>query len=135
VVSSTDSQFVIASPGFGKTKLLAQQACCLLPCGISPPPQRILAISYKRDAAASPARVRARTHPDLAHRFYSLTFDAFAKDLLDRFSQALPKKWRPTPNYEIKNATFTIVQATLQSLNPPKSVGTKPMPLPSQLGP
>lgn len=126
VVRSTNNRSVIAGPGSGKTELLAQRACYLLQCGISPPPQRILAISYKRDAAANLAtRVRARTHPDLAHRFDSLTFDAFAKSLLDRFGQALPKEWRPTPNYEIANATFTNVQATLQSLNPPKEVGTK----------
>ena len=126
VARSTDNRSVIAGPGSGKTELLAQRACYLLQCGISPPPQRILAISYKRDAAANlAARVRARTHPDLAYRFDSLTFDAFAKGLLDRFGQALPEEWRPKPNYEIANATFTIVQATLQSLNPPKSVGTK----------
>lgn len=126
VVRSTDNRSVIAGPGSGKTELLAQRACYLLQCGISPPPQRILAISYKRDAAANLAsRVRARTHPDLAYRFDSLTFDAFAKGLLDRFGQALPGEWRPKPNYEIANATFTIVQAALQSLTPPKSVGTK----------
>ncbi|OMI09499.1 AAA family ATPase [Bradyrhizobium brasilense] len=126
VVRSADNRSVIAGPGSGKTELLAQRACYLLQCGISPPPQRILAISYKRDAAANiAARVRARTHPDLAYRFDSLTFDAFAKGLLDRFGQALPKEWRPKPDYEIANATFTIVQATLQALTPPKSVGTK----------
>ncbi|MDO9295880.1 UvrD-helicase domain-containing protein [Bradyrhizobium sp.] len=126
VVRSTDNRSVIAGPGSGKTELLAQRACYLLQCGISPAPQRILAISYKRDAASNiSARVRARTHPDLAYRFDSLTFDAFAKGLLDRFGQALPKEWRPKPNYEIANATFTIVQAALQALTPPKSVGTK----------
>src|SRR5882724_5087775 len=72
VVRSADNRSVIAGPGSGKTELLAQRACYLLQCGISPPPQRILAISYKRDAAANlGARVRARTHPDLAHRFDS----------------------------------------------------------------
>lgn len=30
-----------------------------------------------------------------------MTFDAFAKGLLDRFGQALPDRWRPRPNYEI----------------------------------
>jgi superfamily I DNA/RNA helicase len=126
VVRSIDSRSVIAGPGSGKTELLAQRACYLLQCGISPPPQRILAISFKRDAAANlAARVRARTHPDLSHRFDSLTFDAFAKGLIDRFGQALPEAWRPTPNYEIANATFTIVQATIGAMEPPKAVGTK----------
>lgn len=126
VVRSTDNRSVIAGPGSGKTELLAQRACYLLQCGYSPSPQRILAISFKRDAAFNlAARVRARTHPDLSHRFDSYTFDAFSKGLLDRFGQALPTEWRPTPNYEIGNATFAIVQNTLESLTPPASVGTK----------
>jgi superfamily I DNA/RNA helicase len=126
VVRSTNNRSVIAGPGSGKTELLAQRACYLLQCGVAPIPQRILAISYKRDAAANlAARVRARTHPQLAHRFDSLTFDAFAKGLLDRFGQALPEAWRPTPNYEIAAATFTVVQNTLETFIPPASVGTK----------
>lgn len=126
VARSTDNRSVIAGPGSGKTELLAQRACYLLQCGITPVPRRILAISFKRDAAANlVARVRARTHTDLAHRFDSLTFDAFAKGLLDRFGQALPKAWRPTPNYEIADATFAVVQNALESFTPPPSVGTK----------
>ncbi|EJW10845.1 ATP-dependent DNA helicase pcrA [Rhodovulum sp. PH10] len=126
VVQSTNNRSVIAGPGSGKTELLAQRACYLLQCGIAPIPQRILAISYKRDAAANLAtRVRARVHPELGHRFDSLTFDAFSKGLLDRFGQALPKEWRPTQNYEITNATFTVVQNTLELLSPPAAVGTK----------
>lgn len=126
VVRSHDNRSVTAGPGSGKTELLAQRACYLLQCGVSPPPQRILAISYKRDAAANlAARVRARTHPDLSHRFDSLTFDAFAKGLVDRFGQALPEAFRPTPNYEIAFTNFTVVQATIQAMNPPKEIGKK----------
>jgi hypothetical protein len=45
--------------------------------------QRILEISYKRDAAYNlTQRVSARCHPEQAHRFDSLTFDAFAKSLV-----------------------------------------------------
>jgi superfamily I DNA/RNA helicase len=88
-------------------------------------PQRILAISYKRDAAYNlTQRVSARCHPEQAHRFDSLTFDAFAKSLVDRFGQALPKAWRPTPDYEIAQARDLIVREFLQSLAPPASVGT-----------
>jgi hypothetical protein len=44
----------------------------------------------------------------------SLTFDAFAKSLVDRFGQALPKAWRPTPDYEIVQARDPIVREFLQ---------------------
>jgi superfamily I DNA/RNA helicase len=125
VVRSTNNRSVIAGPGSGKTELLAQRASYLLQCGVSPAPQRILAISYKRDAAYNLAqRVSARCHPEQAHRFDSLTFDAFAKSLVDRFGQALPEAWRPTPDYEIAQARDPIVREFLQSLRPPTSVGT-----------
>lgn len=102
VVRSTDHRSVIAGPGAGKTELLAQRAAFLLQTGRCPSPQRILAISFKRDAARNLAeRVAERCHPDQAGRFDSLTFDAFAKSLLDRFGQALPDCWRPSPDYEI----------------------------------
>ena len=48
VVQSTDNRSVIAGPGAGKTELLAQRAAFLLQTGTSPPPRRILAISFKR---------------------------------------------------------------------------------------
>jgi len=125
VVRSTNNRSVIAGPGSGKTELLAQRASYLLQCGGSPQPQRLLAISYKRDAAYNLAqRVYSRCHPEQAHRFDSLTFYAFAKSLVDRFGQALPERWRPTPDYEIANATIPIVRNFLRSLSPPASVGT-----------
>ena len=102
VVRSTKHRSVLAGPGAGKTELLAQRAAFLLQTGASPAPQRILAISFKRDAARNLARrVRQRCHPDHAGRFDSLTFDAFAKGLVDRFGQALPDRWRPTADYGI----------------------------------
>jgi len=102
VVRSSQHRSVLAGPGAGKTELLAQRAAFLLQTGASPAPQRILAISFKRDAARNLARrVRQRCHPDHAGRFDSLTFDAFAKGLVDRFGQALPDRWRPTPDYGI----------------------------------
>ena len=70
VVRSTNNRSVIAGPGSGKTELLAQRASYLLQCGICRMPQRILAISYKRDAAYNLAqRVSARCHAEQAHRF------------------------------------------------------------------
>jgi superfamily I DNA/RNA helicase len=102
VVRSTDNRSVIAGPGAGKTELLAQRASYLLQCAISQPPRRILAISFKRYVATNlAARVKKRCHPELAYRFDSLTFDAFAKSLVDRFGQALPRRWRPRPDYKI----------------------------------
>ena len=102
VVRSSEHCSVLAGPGAGKTELLAQRAAFLLQTGASPAPQRILAISFKRDAARNLARrVRQRCHADHSNRFDSLTFDAFAKSLVDRFGQALPDRWRPTANYGI----------------------------------
>lgn len=37
----------------------------------------------------------------MANRFVSLTFDAFAKSLLDRFLYGLPEVYRPDVNYDI----------------------------------
>ncbi|MDR6419962.1 superfamily I DNA/RNA helicase [Paraburkholderia phenoliruptrix] len=92
---------MIAGPGAGKTELLAQRAAFLLQTGASPSPQRILAISFKRDAASNLAqRVRKRCHPAHASRLDSMTFDAFAKSIVDRFGQALPETWRPKSDYQ-----------------------------------
>jgi superfamily I DNA/RNA helicase len=44
-----------------------------------------------------------------------VTFDSFAKSLLDRFGQALPEQWRPTADYEIVFSTESIVKQVLQS--------------------
>ena len=102
VVRSVDNRSVIAGPGAGKTELLAQRAAYLLQTGAAPGPRRILAISFKRDAATNlAARVRQRCHRNHAERFDSMTFDAFAKGLIDRFGQALPECWRPRPDYEV----------------------------------
>ena len=110
VLRSQDNRAVIAGPGAGKTELLAQRACYLLETGIVRSPQRILAISFKRDAAKNlKDRVALRCNSEYAARFVSLTFDAFAKGLLDRFYLALVEEWRPSPDYEIiftNNRTF-----------------------------
>jgi superfamily I DNA/RNA helicase len=126
VVRSTNNRSVIAGPGSGKTELLAQRASYLLQCGIARLPRRILAISFKRDAATNLAtRVRSRCHPDQAYRFDSLTFDAFAKGLVDRFGPALPDRWRPSSDYEIAYPTDRDYRDFLQALTPPANIGTK----------
>lgn len=127
VVRSTDNRSVIAGPGAGKTELLAQRAAYLLQTGTAPPPQRILAISFKRDAATNlAARVRKRCHRSHAGRLDSMTFDAFAKGLVDRFGQALPERWRPRPDYEIMFPNDTAYRGFLfQDVGaPPKAIGT-----------
>ncbi len=101
-VKSSNSSIVVAGPGAGKTELLAQRACYLLQTGLCPNPRAILAISFKRDAARNLyERVRLRCGPELARRFHSHTFDAFAKSLVDRFSDSLPGNWRPIGDYAI----------------------------------
>lgn len=93
---------VIAGPGAGKTEFLAQKAVYLLETGLCPPNQKILAISFKADAAKNlENRVKERCPKELSNRFVSMTFDAFTKNILDRFRLALPLELRPTRGYEI----------------------------------
>ncbi len=96
------SACVVAVPGAGKTEFLAQRADYLLETGLCRAPHRVLAISFKTDAANNLAsRVRQRCPPEFANRFVSVTFDAFTKNLVDRFLNAIPADWRPTRPYEI----------------------------------
>lgn len=96
------STSVVAGPGAGKTEFLAQRAAFLLQTGICPAPYRVLAISFKKDAADNLAsRVRLRCPAEQAGRFVSLTFDAFTKGLVDRFVGAIPASWRPTYPYDV----------------------------------
>lgn len=92
---------VVAGPGAGKTEFLAQRAIYLLQTGICRRPSRILAISFKRDAASNLRdRIQDRSKTE-AHRFVSLTFDAFTKSLVDRFRAALPGIWSMSTGYEL----------------------------------
>lgn len=108
------SACVVAGPGAGKTEFLAQRAVFLLEAGICRPPHRILAISFKTDAASNlAARVRQRCPPELASRFVSLTFDSFTKSLVDRFLNAIPADWRPSRPYEIAFPKYKQVEGFL----------------------
>ncbi|MET9240954.1 ATP-dependent helicase [Nonomuraea sp. NPDC003709] len=116
VVRSTVSTSVTAGPGAGKTELLAQRAAYLLQTGVCPSPRRILAISYKRDAAANLGnRVRSRI-PEHAWRFDSMTFDAFTKSLLDRFRLSLPASWAMPGDYIIEYPSTRQVEVFLAQL-------------------
>ena len=116
------SSCVVAGPGAGKTEFLAQRAVYLLETGLCPAPFRVLAISFKGDAATNlAARVGMRCPPELAARFTSLTFDAFTKGLVDRFLTTLPDAWQPTRPYEIAFPTRQQLEGFLTSarLNAP----------------
>ncbi|MDR3023502.1 ATP-dependent helicase [Chryseobacterium sp.] len=102
VATTIENNLVVAGPGAGKTELLAQKACFLLQTNTCKFPHKILAISFKRDAAYNlKERVRLRCGDELSKRFDSLTFDSFAKQLLDRFKQALPDEYKISSEYEI----------------------------------
>ncbi|MFO1100769.1 MAG: ATP-dependent helicase [Xanthobacteraceae bacterium] len=93
-VQATGNTLVTAGPGAGKTELLGQRGVYLLQTGASVYPRRILAISFKRDAARNlRERFQRRCSREQAGRLDSLTFDAFSKQLLDRFWRALPDPW------------------------------------------
>lgn len=97
---------VTAGAGAGKTEFLAQKGSYLLETGLCPEPKRILAISFKRDAARTLAdRIAARCGRDQARRFVSMTFDAFTKHMLDQFRDAIPEQYRPPANYGIAMGT------------------------------
>lgn len=93
---------VTAGPGAGKTELLAQRADFLFRTGASPYPQRILAISFKVDAARNlQSRVRLRSGSQYAARFDSFTFHAFAKRIIDNFRPALVGQNALNSNYRL----------------------------------
>lgn len=103
-VKCKDNILVVAGPGAGKTELLAQKSGYLLQTDICHNPQKILAISFKRDAAENlKQRVCKRYGNEINYRFTSMTYDAFSKRLLDRFRLALPIDWQPNKDYEINN--------------------------------
>lgn len=106
-VLSDSHVLVIAGPGAGKTELLAQKAAYLLQTNQCKEPQKILAISFKTDAAQNlKERVEKRCGIEAKHRFTSITYDAFAKSLLDHFLYALPVNLRPQLDYLVNDSTI-----------------------------
>lgn len=106
-VRETSSNVVVtAGPGAGKTELLAQRADFLFRTGESPYPKRILAISFKVDAARNlQSRVRLRSGSQYAARFDSFTFHAFAKRLIDNYRPALTGASALDMSYRIDTRT------------------------------
>jgi superfamily I DNA/RNA helicase len=108
-----------AGPGAGKTEMLAQRADFLLRTGTCRFPNRILAISFKVDASRNlKERVRRRCGPDLAARFDSHTFHAFAKRIIDRFRPVLTGNDALDPDYKIGDRKITRRQIEFSDLVP-----------------
>lgn len=102
-VREVDANVVVAAgPGAGKTELLAQKVDFLLRTEECRFPRRILAISFKVDAARNlQTRVRNRSGAQYSSRFDSFTFHAFAKRLIDNFRPALTGQNSLDPDYTI----------------------------------
>lgn len=101
-IKDTNNVSVVAGPGAGKTELLAHKAGYIIQTGLCPYPKKILAISFKVDAASNlQKRVEKRYGKDVSSRFESKTFDSFAKGLLDQFLNGLPDEYKPAKQYEI----------------------------------
>lgn len=108
-----------AGPGAGKTEMLAQRADFLLRTGTCRYPKRILAISFKVDASRNlKERVQRRCGTDLASRFDSHTFHAFAKRIIDRFRPVLTGSDALEAGYKIGNKKVTHKQIEFGDLVP-----------------
>lgn len=108
-----------AGPGAGKTEMLAQRADFLLRTGTCRYPYRVLAISFKVDASQNlKERVRRRCGQDLATRFDSYTFHAFAKRIIDRFRPALTENDALDADYTIGKTRIIRKQIEFDDLIP-----------------
>lgn len=108
-----------AGPGAGKTEMLAQRADFLFRTGTCRYPKRILAISFKVDASTNlKERVKRRCGSELASRFDSYTFHAFAKRIIDRFRIVLTGDNVLPENYSIGDRKITGIQITFNDLVP-----------------
>ena len=104
-VKTKKNVLVVAGPGAGKTELLAQKASYLFQTNLCRDPQKILAISFKNDAADNlKKRVIKRCGKEIESRFISMTYDAFSKSILDHFRFALPDNVRPESSYLVNDA-------------------------------
>ena len=103
-VKDVTNCLVIAGPGAGKTELLAQKLDYLFSTNKCVSPKKILALSFKTDAASNlKERVKKRYGDEYASRFTSLTYSAFEKRILDQFKDVLPEDIRPSRDYLIED--------------------------------
>ena len=111
-VKDVTNSLVIAGPGAGKTELLAQKLDYLFSTNECIFPKKILALSFKTDAAANMKnRVKKRYGDEYASRFTSLTYSAFEKMILDQYINALPEEIRPDRDYLVDD--WDVIKATL----------------------
>lgn len=111
-VKNVNNCLVIAGPGAGKTELLAQKLDYLFSTNECISPKKILALSFKTDAAANMKnRVKKRYGDEYASRFTSLTYSAFEKMILDQYINALPEEIRPARDYLVDD--WDVIKATL----------------------
>ena len=111
-VKNVNNCLVIAGPGAGKTELLAQKLDYLFSTNGCISPKKILALSFKTDAAANMKnRVKKRYGNEYASRFTSLTYSAFEKMILDQYINALPEEIRPARDYLVDD--WDVIKATL----------------------
>lgn len=116
---TSHNRALTAGPGAGKTEMLAQRADFLLSTTTCPYPRRILAISFKVDAARNlKDRVEQRCGYQLAARFDSHTFHAFAKRLIDRYRPALTGFNALEPNYTVGDTRIPGTQITHEDMVP-----------------
>ena len=119
VKSQSGCLALLAGPGAGKTETLAQRADFLLRTGTCPYPKRILAISFKKDASENlKARVTIRCGHQLASRFDSHTFHAFAKRLIDIFRTHLRGQDALNEDYTIGSNRILQTQITFDDMVP-----------------
>lgn len=108
-----------AGPGAGKTEMLAQRADFLLQTNTCNYPKRILAISFKVDASKNlKERIKRRCGQELASRFDSYTFHAFAKRIIDRFRVLLTGDDALDADYTIGQQKYPRKQITFSELVP-----------------
>lgn len=113
------NSMVIANPGSGKTELLAQRADFVLRTGASRYPKKILAISFKTDAAHTlRRRVRDRSGFDHAHRLNSMTFDAFARRIIAIYRPLLGSQERLDHGFKVGVNRVNTIQVAFKELVP-----------------
>src|SRR3546814_411009 len=119
VTETERNVLAVAGPGAGKTELLAQRADFLLRTTVCPYPRRILAISFKTDAAENlRKRVTERCGADLARRLDSHTFHAFAKRLIDHYRVVLTGDDALDHDYEVGGSRIARRRITFEDMVP-----------------